>query len=651
MDLRHFRSEFLPTTLNPSSAYLHFSPLRPFHKTPNLKFQSLKRFGVVSFSQGHKPINKLSILGQNRPFTRDLRSYAGRSKKSDGQGTSSGRIEGGAEFLRQLKRNARARSKKYAESLFYRLKNPRGGGNYADNFTEDELQQIGLGYDRMVRFMEKDDPNLRHPYDWYKYGQYGPYSWRGVVVGEPVRGRFTDENVTIISEVKDTEEWEQIEQAEMAEEFGEKVKQLDQSKLRYFWVFVRHPRWRISEHPWQQWTLVSEVVLEAGKQRLDKWSLMGRLGNKARSSIGQCAAWMRPDIVYVKKPVFQCRFEPQDNFFKPIIPFLDPKTEQDFLFELQNDDGSVELCTYFGGLCKIVKVNQKAFVDDVVNAYQKLSDEKKFKCLEFLLKNHPVELLHPYTKEWKAKLEEMELGCDAPDEEDDAFVDDPEETEILDWIEDDGNDDDADVTNEEEDEEELIDDEDDDGEDDDEDPNLVMDMEESEDGKFHAMEEDTLTEEDENFNWKEEFDKALSSGEAMENLAKRTLEFNRKLNKKQAMMNKVEEETAQSVDGDETALRGKRAKVSPEEWKYIGVGPWRKRIKKSKIPPELFLRAVVRPFTYRNLVKEIVLTRHAILDGDIGPKIVVEYSGPATRHLLPLLIFRVKLRSCISCSM
>ena len=41
-----------------------------------------------------------------------------------------------------------------------------------------------------------------------------------------------------------------------------------------------------------------------------------------------------------------------------------------------DDDGSVELCTYFGGLCKIVKVNQKAFVDDVVNAYQKLSDEK-----------------------------------------------------------------------------------------------------------------------------------------------------------------------------------------------------------------------------------------------------------------------------------
>ncbi|KAG5064328.1 hypothetical protein JHK85_005511 [Glycine max] len=360
------------------------------------------------------------------------------------------------------------------------LKNPKGGGNYPDNFTEDELQQIGLGYDRMVRFMEKDDPNLRHP------------------------------------EVKDHEEWEQIEQGEMAEE----------------------------------------------------------LGNKARSSIGQCAAWMRPDIVYVKKPVFQCRFEPQDDFFKPIIPFLNPKTEQDFLFELENDDGSVELCTYFGGL---------------------------------------LELLHPYTKEWKAKLDEMELGCDAPDEEDDATFDDPDETEILDWIEDEGSDGDANITDEDEDEEDLIDDYGD------EDQDLVMDMEESKDGKFHAMEEDTLSDEDEkDFNWNEEFQKALSSGEAMENLAKKTLEFNKKLSKKQFMMNKEEEETAHSVDGDETDLRGKQAKVSQEEWKYIGVGPWRKRNKKSKIPPELFLRAVVRPFTYRNLVKEIVLTRHAILDGEIG---------------------------------
>lgn len=606
MDLSHLRSEFLARTLNPSSPYLQFSP---FRNSTNLKYQSQRRrFAILSFSSNPKPIiSELPISGKDNACTRDLRSYAGRSKKTGGSGSSSGRIEGNAEFRRRLKRNARIKSKKLAESLFYRLKNPKGRGNYPDNFSEDLLQQIGLGYDRMVRFMEKDDPNLRHPYDWYKYGQYGPYSWRGIVVGEPVSGGITDECVTIISEVKDHEEWEEIEKSEMAADFGKKVKQLDQTKLRYFWVFIRHPKWRVSELPWQQWTLVSEVVLEAGKQRLDKWNLMGRLGNKARSLVAQCAAWMRPDVVYVKRPVFQCRFEPQDNFFREIIPFLDPSTEQDFLFELENDDGSVEMCTYYGGLCKTVKVSQKAFVDDVVNAYQKLSDEKKSKCLEFLLTNHPVPLLHPYTKEWKDKLEEMELGCDAPDEDEDDVTGD-NETEILDWIEDEGGDADADIDDDDnyddEEEEEEIDDYDVN-----EDQDLALDLEESADGKFRSREEDEK-------DWKKEHKKATNSAEAIENLARKS-----ELYKKQMMNEEAEEITEQSIDGDETALRGKRAKVSPEEWKIVGFGPWRKKIKKSKLPPELFLQAAVRPFTYRNLVKEIVLTRHAILDGDIGRKV------------------------------
>ncbi|XP_004490903.1 uncharacterized protein [Cicer arietinum] len=622
MDPTHFTTDFLPITLNPSSTYLQFSFLKPLHKTPNLKFQSHKRFNVVSFSQNEKQISEFPISSKNHNAcsSRHIGCYAGRSKKSGG-GSSSGRLEGNAEFRRRLKRNARAKSKKLAESLFYRLKNPRGRGNYPDNFSEDMLQQIGLGYDRTVRFMGKDDPNLRNPYDWYKYGEYGPYSWRGIVVGEPVSGGITDECVTIINEVKDHEEWEEIEKSEMAADFGEKVKQLDQTKLRYFWVFIRHPKWRVSELPWQQWTLVSEVVLEAGKQRLDKWTLMGRLGNKARSLVAQCAAWMRPDIVYVKRPVFQCRFEPQDNFFNAIIPFLDPSTEHDYLCELQNDDGTVETCTYYGGLCKLVKVNQKAFVDDVVNAYQKLSDEKKSKCLEFLLTNHPVQMLHPYTKEWKAKLEEMELGCDAPDEEDDDIAGD-NDTEILDWIEDEGSDGDAEIDDEDDDDDYDYDNEEGEEEEIDnfdvnEDQDLVMDMEESKDGKFHATEEGTLAGKDVE-DWKE-FRKATNSAEAIENLAKRSSEISTKLYKKQMMTpEEAEEEMMHSVDGDEIVLRGKRPKVSPEEWKYVGMGPWRKKIKKSKLPPELFLRAAVRPFNYRNLVKEIVLTRHAILDGDIG---------------------------------
>nr|GEV25901.1 reverse transcriptase domain-containing protein [Tanacetum cinerariifolium] len=45
----------------------------------------------------------------------------------------------------------------------------------------------------------------------------------------------------------------------------------------------------------------------------------------------------------------------------------------------------------------VVAPNPKAFVDDVVKAFEKAGDEKKSKCLEFLLGNHPIELLHPYT--------------------------------------------------------------------------------------------------------------------------------------------------------------------------------------------------------------------------------------------------------------
>lgn len=542
-----------------------------------------------------------------------IRTHAGRSKK-----TGPIHIEGLDELRRRAKRERHARAKKYAESFFYRLKNPNSH-NYADNFSEAELQMMGLGYDRMVRFMAKDDPNLRHPYDWYKYGEFGPYSWRGIVLGEPVVGGITDECVKMIGEVKDMEEWERIEQYEMGVDYGEQLKKMDEKVgFRHYWVFVRHPRWRVSELPWQQWTLVCEVALQAGKdQRIDKWNLMGRLGNKARSLITQCAAWMRPDILYVKRPVYQCRFEPQAGFFQPMVALLDPQTERDFMFEVVGDDGRVEMCTYFGGLCRIVKVNPKAFVDDVVNAYEKLSDEKKSKCLEFLLTNHPVQLLHPYTKEWKAKLEEMELGCDAPDDEDDYSRGngggDTDKTPFVDWMEDDENDG----------KDQADDDDDDDG--------TVLDVEgggvddtitdiEDEEDEESGVQDKVLSEEEKYKNyWDEKFKKAMRSNEEMEDFVKKALEsVDEFCEKQEGEEEEKREARVVGEDGDELAMRGRRPKVDPKEWKTAGFGRWMKRIKKSKIPPELFLRAAVRPFTYRNLVKEIVLTRHAILDGEIG---------------------------------
>uniref|UniRef100_A0A7N0VFX9 Uncharacterized protein n=1 Tax=Kalanchoe fedtschenkoi TaxID=63787 RepID=A0A7N0VFX9_KALFE len=455
---------------------------------------------------------------------------------------------------------------------------------------------IGLGYDRFVRFMAPDDPNLKHPHDWYKYGEYGPYSWRGVVVGDPIRGSIMDERVTMIGSVRDQEEWEQIEMHEMGIDFGKRLQEeMDENAgFRYYWVFVRHPKWRVSELPWQQWTLVCEVVLEAGDQRLDKWNLMARLGSKAREMVTKCAAWMRPDIIYVKKPVYQCRFEPQDGFFSVLRPLLDPETEGEYLFELRGEGGRVEYCTYFGGLCRIVRVSAKAYVDDVVKGFEKLSDEGKSRCLEFLLTNHPVQLLHPYTREWKAKLEEEELGCDAPDEDEEKGG--PED-ELTDWIEDDG----------------------DDGESDD----RVIEMagEGEDEDEFGIVEDEASedAEEDEDY-WEKEFRKALNTNEGMEELAKKAVQrASKRADERFEKRSKkaVEPENSQSDDGDELAMRGRKAKITPEEWRQAGYGPFRRRIKKSKAPPGQFLRAAVRPFTYRNLVKEIVLLRHAILDGEI----------------------------------
>lgn len=538
------------------------------------------------------------MFDQNANRRPDLRSFAGRSKGKPG-GTSSGRFEGGAELRREAKRKARQRGSKYADSFFYRLKNPHK--NHPDNFTDEELQMIGLGYDRYVRFMEKDDPNIKHPNDWYKYGEFGPYSWRGVVLGEPIRGRFSDERATMIGPVFNQEEWEKIEQFNMAREFQYRLDKLNKDAgLRHFWVFVRHPRWRVSDLPWEQWTLVSEVVLEAGQQRLDKWNLMGRLGSKARAMVTQCASWFRPDILYVKKPVYQCRFEPQGDFFGALRPFLDPETEHDHLCELYHDDGRVEMCTYFGGLCKLVRVNQKAFVDDVTRAYQKLSDDKKSKCLEFLLNNHPVLLLHPYTKEWKAKLEEMELGCDASDDESDH---DHNEGEVVDWIEDEGDDDGEDGGIDVEDEEEE---------------NIVLDAQEAGEDELGMKEdEDANTEENPEY-WTEQFSKAMTSNEEMEKFATRYIKVSDKFYEKQMKTMEEGEKAANNEDGDEIAMRKTRGgKVSKQEWRRLGYGPFRKKIKKSKVPPGLFLRAAVRPFTYRNLVKEITLLRHAIIEGEM----------------------------------
>lgn len=493
---------------------------------------------------------------------------------------------------REAKSRARVRSRRLAENAFYRRKRRAASGNQADAFTDAELEMIGLGYDRAVRFMDgPDDPRLRHPHDWYRFGRYGPYSWRGIVVGPPIRGRFSDDRVSLMAEVADHDEWDRIEQFDMSNQFSNRLNELDDAVgFRYYWVFVRHPKWRPDELPWEQWTLSAEVAVQASKeQRLDKWNLMGRLGNPTRELITRCAAWTRPDIIYVKRPLYQSRFEPQEDFFSRLRPLVDPATENQFLFNLEQD-GQVIQTTYFGGLCRIVKASQKAYVDDVVNAYSKLSDADKSRCLEFLLTNHPMELLHPYTKEWKMKLEEVELGCDAPDESDDE-VGDEGGSEIIDWVEDDGFDE-GDVE---------------DGYSDYDDEEVVDATEE--------VEADEVVENNEEIEkyWDEQWKKAMKSTDKMEKLVKTSIDASNEYNNQQMQQEKeIEWKMGSSntmvMEQEQTEYEQQQENARSRSTKNKG---------KSEEPPGLFLRAAVRPFTYRNLVKEIVLMRHHIIDGEI----------------------------------
>uniref|UniRef100_A0A0A9DLH3 Uncharacterized protein n=1 Tax=Arundo donax TaxID=35708 RepID=A0A0A9DLH3_ARUDO len=389
-----------------------------------------------------------------------------------------------------------------------------------------------------------------------------------------------------MSEVDDHEEWDRIEQFDMSNQFSHRLNELgDAVGFRYYWVFVRHPRWRPEERPWEQWTLSAEVAVQADKdQRLDKWSLMGRFGNPTRELITRCAAWTRPDIIYVRRPLYQSRFEPQEDFFSKLRPLVDPATENQFLFDLVLD-GQVIRTTYFGGLCRIVKANPKAYVDDVVNAFSGLSDSDKSRCLEFLLTNHPMELLHPYTKEWKVKLEEMELGCDAPDESDDEIGDD-DENEVVGWIEDDEADEGMD------------------------DGDYDYEVEEVVDTEKELEADEVENREDSEKYWDEQWKKAMKSSDKMEKLVKTSIEASNEYNKQQMELAKEMEwkmaraNTMVIDQEDEEEQESARSRTAEDGGQ-------------SNVNTGGFLRAAIRPFTYRNLVKEIVLMRHHIIDGEI----------------------------------
>ncbi|GLJ55657.1 hypothetical protein SUGI_1195340 [Cryptomeria japonica] len=353
---------------------------------------------------------------------RNVLTEAGRSKKRAGQ-SSSGRLEGRAkqrraqEMIAERRRRLRAMraqemgskivKKPWKQSQLYGF---LYGEGEEEEFTEDELQMMGFGYERNVRFKDQNDPYIRNPLDWFKYGPYSPQASKGVVVGKPIRGRFYDNRVTMFTTVKDAEEQERIDQHDAVVDYDRKIESFDESVgVKYFWAFVRKTFRDEPLMPWNEWTLVAQIAVER-RPDLDKYKLGRMLGKRSKNLITRCTAWFRPDLIYVKKPIYQVRFEPQEGFFRGLVGLLDPLTEEEHSFPIPGSKEEVLRDTYYGVLCRLLGVDQSVSDDDVVKAYEMMEEEQRSLCLDFLLSNQPVELLHPFTKGWRDRNQAIEEG-------------------------------------------------------------------------------------------------------------------------------------------------------------------------------------------------------------------------------------------------
>eukprot|EP01018_Ginkgo_biloba_P011663 Gb_35628 [translate_table: standard] len=511
---------------------------------------------------------RLSELPKRRQMQRNVSVEAGRSKKRAGQ-KSSGRLEGGAQQRRA--QNMIAERRRMRKLL--RKKPPTKLSTEEDleeeEFTEEELQMVGLGYYRSVRFKDKDDPTLRHPHDWYKYGPNGPHAWKGIVVGKPVRGRMSDMRVTMFSTVRDEEEQERIDQNDVCVHYDRRIQSFDENiGIKYFWVFVRQTQRVKPELPWNEWTLVCQIAIESG-EKLDKYRVGSRVTKKVRNVVTQCTAWFRPDLIYVKKPTFEARFEPQEDFLRGLVSLLDPFTEKQysFLVPIGEGEGEGEMDTYYGCLCRILGVDADTSENDVVSAYEKLNDEQKSLCWDFLFTNHPVQLLHPFTKGWRAREEAMARQDSSRV---DGFIGSISRKE--------------DNEGEEEDSDEGESQEDDDGEDDGEETS-EGESQDDDDGETFGISSavDVESEYDSQVDpeefWEREFQKSLKILES---------EDSDNLESEAGLEDGGLDMPLQSVDGEENN-------------------------NESENPPEILFRSAVRPFTYTNLFKEIVLLRYALI--------------------------------------
>jgi len=264
----------------------------------------------------------------------------------------------------------------------------------------------------------------RMPDDYYKYGPFGPHAWKGITVGSPRKGTLCDSLVVFFSTVENEEEHELGEIQDAITGYAKRVDQMDDETVgvQYYFAFVRQVVKVPGLSPWEEWTLVAQVAVESGAE-LDKWSLGSKLDRKMWEVLTRCVAWYRPDLIYVKRPAYQVRFEPQKEFLEGWVTLLDPDNVSH---------------SYYQGLCKLLGVDENESAEQVAIVFDGFSEERKMECVEHVLTSHPVCLLTPFTRQQKSasgmntdtkeEIESIEAADDDVDfSEDDTNEDEPDE--------------------------------------------------------------------------------------------------------------------------------------------------------------------------------------------------------------------------------
>ncbi|KAH7430349.1 hypothetical protein KP509_09G094800 [Ceratopteris richardii] len=200
------------------------------------------------------------------------------------------------------------------------------------------------------------------------------------------------------STIKDLKHYEQVEIEDACIEYHNRVQYFNQQiGVKYFYVFVRCTYNYGPEPPWKQWTLVAEVALESTED-LDKEIVISKLTNSIRNRITQYTSWFRPDLIHVKpkRRRYQARFEPELEFIGELKKIF-----------YQSAGESDEADSYYGKFCHILGEDVNASAEEISSKFEAASEDVKLACLEHLLTQHPIELLHyiPYPRRsiWSAQ--------------------------------------------------------------------------------------------------------------------------------------------------------------------------------------------------------------------------------------------------------